>query len=63
MEDSQQVQKQGDEEKADAKAYELCFNWSEYDEFDEDREILLNEFKNDLHPLNDHDLEEGMLQT
>jgi len=35
------------------------FNWSEIDEHDGDREILLNDFKQDLKHLND--LEEGML--
>ena len=54
-----------DEEKADDKAYEHCFNWSEYNEMDEDKEILLNDFKNDLaaDPLNQNDLETNMLTT
>jgi len=44
--------------------FNAYFEWAELDDFDEDREILLNEFKQDLNALNTNpkDLEEGMLE-
>ena len=59
------IQKDSDPAKTDEKLYELNFNWSDFEDVDEDREMLLKEFKNDLkvNPLIDEkDLEEGMLK-
>lgn len=44
------------------KKYEENFNWSEIDEFDEDKMILLNEFKADYNEVHG-DLEEGMISN
>jgi hypothetical protein len=42
--------------------YKGYWDWSEAEGIEEEREILLNEFKQDLNKL-DNDLEKGMLDT
>lgn len=37
------------------------FNWSELDDIEDDRKVLLSEFKRDMEALNRPDLEEGLI--